>query len=194
MWRGQARTLLLALTVSLIGYSCGDDSSSPPPPTGGDPLAHRWSKRFGNSSYQFGRSAAVDAWKRGHHGEFSGTVDFGGSGLTSAGTTIFVASSTRLETTSEQALRRAIFQKGLSVAVDASGNAIVTGCFRLVDFGAAPDGNNDIFVAKFDAAETTTEQAILIDLQEGLSVAADGLGNVTVTGFSMVRSTSKAVR
>jgi hypothetical protein len=192
LWRDQRCALVLTLAVSLIGYSCGDDTSSPPPENKRGPLTHRWSKRFGDSSYQFGRSAALDASNNVIvTGQFSGAVDFGGGGLTSAGgDDIFVA---KLDAAGNHVWSKrfgdALFQKGLSVAVDASGNAIVTGCFAgTVDFGGdslTAAGSDDIFVAKFDAAGNHTWSKAFGDLvfQEGSSVAADALGNVIVTGF-----------
>ena len=186
------RPLLLALAVSVVGYGCGDDTSSPPPDNSAGPLAHRWSKRFGTSTYQFGRSVAVDASKNVIiTGEFVHAVDFGGGGLTAAGSEdIFVA---KLDAAGDHVWSKrfgdADPQKGLSAAVDASGNAIVTGCFEgAVDFGGdslTSAGSGDIFVAKFDAAGNHLWSKRFGDSthQEGLNVMADALGNVIVTGF-----------
>jgi hypothetical protein len=120
---------------------------------------HVWSRRFGDASEQYGMSVTVDV--SGNvivTGRFDGTVDFGGAALTSAGNwDIFVAkfdeASNHLWSDSYGDESN---QSGSGVAVDGSGNVIVTGRFDgTVDFGSGPltsAGNWDIFVAKFDEA------------------------------------------
>jgi hypothetical protein len=81
------------------------------------------------------------------------------------------------------------FDQSLGVAVDASGNVVVTGVFRdTVDFGGGPltsAGIGDVFVAKYSASDgshlwsrgfgSTSSAA-------GLGVAVDANGDVVVTG------------
>ena len=91
-------------------------------------------------------------------GIFSGTVDFGGGNLVSAGSVdIFVAKynangvhqwSKRLGGTGGEI--------GQAVAVDGSGNVVVTGDFSgTVDFGGGnlvSAGSSDVFLAKYNAS------------------------------------------
>ncbi|MBI4705509.1 MAG: hypothetical protein HY744_30820 [Deltaproteobacteria bacterium] len=77
---------------------------------------------------------------------------------------------------------------GYSVAVDGSGSALVTGSFDgTVDFGGGPltsAGGYDIFVAKLDNAGGHLWSKSFGDAsgQGGWAIAADGSGNVLVTG------------
>lgn len=74
------------------------------------------------------------------------------------------------------------------VAIDAEGNALVTGFFRDTgDFGganAASAGHRDVFVAKYDPAGALVwlRRAGGSNIDEGRGIAADGNGNVLVTG------------
>ena len=122
--------------------------------------SHLWSKRFGSTSFDQGYGVAVD--DSGNvvvTGSFNGTVNFGGGGLNSAGSfDIFVAKfsgadgshlwSKRFGSTYED--------EGLGVAVDGSGNVVVTGYFwGTVDFGGgeltSAGSSDDIFVVKLGA-------------------------------------------
>jgi hypothetical protein len=120
-------------------------------------------------------------------GYFSGTVDFGGGPLTSAGgDNIFLAkfdaSGTHLWS---QGFRN---QWGYSVALDSSGNVVMTGFFvDTVDFGGGPltsAGGQDIFLAKFDTNGTHLWSQGFGDGSDqiGQSVAFDPSGNVVMTG------------
>jgi hypothetical protein len=117
--------------------------------------AHRWSKGIGDGN-MCAQAVAVDV--SGNvivAGFFDGSVDFGGGPLTSAGgSDIFLA---KLGTDGAHVWSKRFGdgsdQYANSVAVDASGNVIVTGRFMgTVDFGGGPltsAGGMDIFVAKF---------------------------------------------
>jgi hypothetical protein len=154
--------------------------------------AHLWSERFGDGGHQYADAVAVDA--SGNvivTGSFYGTVDFGGGALTSAGgEDIFIAKfasdgahlwSKRFGGGSDQ--------KPTAVAVDASGNVIVTGYFYdAVDFGGGAltsAGLKDIFVAKFDpdGAHLWSKRFGDGSDEESTAVAVDALGNAIVTGF-----------
>src|SRR5262249_44202794 len=120
---------------------------------------YRWSKRFG-SNFNVVYSMAVDG--SGNvvvAGEFLGTVDFGGGGLTSMGYDLFVAKygadgthlwSKRFGSSDEDL--------ATSVAVDGSSDVIVKGRFTgSVDFGGGPLTSPQYgggFVAKYDASGT----------------------------------------
>ena len=152
---------------------------------------HLWSQRFGDPDWEGCWSVALDG--SGNvilTGYIDGSVDFGGGPLTSAGyADIFVAKfdgggnhlwSQRFGDVNDQ--------YGESVAVDGSGNVIVTGQFLdTVDFGGGlltSGGGVDIFVAKFDPGGDHIWSQRFGDAggQIGESVAVDGLGNVVVTG------------
>lgn len=74
------------------------------------------------------------------------------------------------------------------VAIDPDGNALVTGFFRDTgDFGGTSStsaGHRDVFVAKYDPAGALVwlRRAGGPRIDEGRGVAADGNGNVLVTG------------
>lgn len=117
---------------------------------------HQWSQHFGDADEQSANSVAVDGSGNVFvTGYFSGTADFGGGPLTSAGGDIFVAafgaSGSHLWS---RRFGDADFQEGQEVATDGSGNVVVTGYFSgTADFGGGPltsTGSEDIFVAKFD--------------------------------------------
>jgi uncharacterized protein (AIM24 family) len=149
---------------------------------------HLWSQGFGDASHQYGLSVAFDpSGNVVMTGYFSGTVDFGGGPLTSAGgDNIFLAkfdaSGTHLWS---QGFRN---QWGYSVALDSSGNVVMTGFFvDTVDFGGGPltsAGGQDIFLAKFDTNGTHLWSQGFGDGSDqiGQSVAFDPSGNVVMTG------------
>ncbi len=124
-------------------------------------------------------------------GYFSGTVDFGGGLLTSAGgIDIFVVKydpagshlwSKRFGDASNQS--------GQSIATDSSGNVLVTGeVAGSADFGGGSltsAGAEDIFVAKLDPDGNHLWSKIFGSAspnQMGVGIAADSAGNVLVTG------------
>jgi hypothetical protein len=156
-----------------------------------------WNKRFGDdtaSKTTFARGVAVDA--SGNiivAGYFLGSVDFGGGTLVNqGGFDIFVA---KLGPSGEHLWSRSFGgagdQAATGVAVDPSGNVIVTGYFwNVLDLGApntlVSQGNNDIFVMKLDAASgghLWSKGFGDPTVQGGLGVAADASGNVLLTGY-----------
>jgi len=178
-------------TLALLVFLAVGVLTIPSSPEAG--LFHDWSKRFGDAEDQSGSSIAVDGW--GNilaTGAFRGTVDFGGGPLISEGLTdIFVVKfdpdgnhlwSQRFGDVDYQGL------SPTEVSADGEGDVIVTGGFTgTMDFGGGPltsVGGGDIFVAKFDAdgAHLWSKQFGDAGMQNGLSVAADGSGNVIVTG------------
>jgi hypothetical protein len=154
--------------------------------------AHLWSKRLGSTGYDYANGIAVDS--NGNvimTGQFQGTVDFGGSPLTSAGSyDIFVAKyagsngshlwSKRFGSTSSD--------NGCGIAVDGSDNVILTGAFQgAVDFGGGAltsAGAYDIFLAKYTAsgAHVWSESEGSTINQLGSAVAVNGSSNVALTG------------
>jgi YVTN family beta-propeller protein len=155
-------------------------------------LVQAWSHGFGDAGLQYGYSVDVDgAGNSVATGYFQGTVDFGGGPLTSeGGNDIFVvkfdAAGNHIWSRSDGGFGH---QEAYRVALDAAGNAFVTGTFAdtlvigedvLVSAGA-----NDIFVAKFDSTGVPVWSRKFGDLNEqvGYGLDTDGFGNVLVTGY-----------
>jgi hypothetical protein len=158
--------------------------------------AHLWSKKFGGTGNDNVRGVAVDP--SGDvllTGDFTGTINFGGADLTSAGLEdIFLAKllgasgghswSKRFGSTTRTDI-------GYGVAVDGNGNVAITGFFAYVaDFGGGTLSaqNTDIFVAKYSPAGAhissrrygdPTGQA---DVQYGDGIAMSSSGNIYITG------------
>ncbi len=154
---------------------------------------HLWSRRFGGTSNDVANGVAVDG--SGNivvTGYFNGMVDFGGGPLVSGGGyDIFLAKysasgsylwSDNFGGTSNDVAN--------SVAVDGSGNIVVTGYFNgMVDFGGGPlvsSGGADIFLAKYSAAGAHIwSKQFGSDYTWGElanSVAVDSSGNIALTG------------
>ena len=122
-------------------------------------MSHIWSHSYGSADVQDITAVAIDG--SGNvvaAGYFSNTINFGGSGLTSAGgSDIFLvkfnASGARVW--DKRFGDAGAVQAATGVAVDAAGNVYLTGYFDgSVNFGGAAlatAGNRDVFVAKFDA-------------------------------------------
>jgi chitodextrinase len=156
--------------------------------------AYRWARRVGGAADEYSYAVAVDG--SGHvvvTGEFTGTVDFGGGPLSSAGDRdVFVAkyAGTDGRHLWSRRLGGALGDVGQAVAVDGAGNVVVTGYFMgTVDFGGGAltsAGDRDIFVARYAAADgrhlwSRRFGAALTDM--GNAVAVDGSGNLVVTGY-----------
>ena len=153
---------------------------------------HLWSRRFGDSNSQYGRSIAADS--QGNlllTGEFYGDVDFGGGQLLSAGSSdIFL---TKLAVGSGNHLWSQRFgdsnaQYARGVAVDSQGNVLLTGMFRgTVDFGGGSltsAGGLDAYIAKFDAQGSHLWSKSFGDAnnQYGQGIAVDSGDNVWLIG------------
>ncbi len=159
----------------------------------------QWANRTGNTAKDEGISVATDASGNSYStGSFSGTVDFdpgaGTVNLTSVGDNdIFVSkinSSGNLVWA--KSFGSSVYDVGIDIAVDASGNVYTTGNFSgTVDFdpGAgttmlSSSGGSDIFVSKLDANGNflfaRTMGGTTVD--GGLSIAVDPLNNIYTTG------------
>lgn len=182
----RAHQLLILLILSLVFSHCLSWVTSP-----AIAQVHIWSQAFGDGCGQISQGVAVDASGNVFiTGYFECTVDFGGGILTSIGSNeIFLAKfnadgvhqwSKRFGSTSAD--------RGLAIAVDASGNVIMAGRFiGTVDFGGGGllgAGGQDIFLAKYD-----TNGAHLwskrfgsggTDVARGLAV--DDSENIFITG------------
>jgi len=161
--------------------------------------SHLWSKVFLGSNTLDAPGVAVDA--AGNvlvSGGFHGTTDLGGGPLIGGGSVaIFVgklsgADGSHLWSKAFGGMYNDAFSCH-GIAVDASGNVIVTGRFWVdggsttvtVDFGGGPLTIGDaIFVAKFSGADGSHlwSKAFPGSFWYGSVVAVDALGNVIVTG------------
>ena len=152
---------------------------------------HIWSKAFGSASRDQAWSVAVDA--SGNvvvSGYFEGTVDFGGGVLTSAG--VYDGYAAKFDAAGNHLWSKqfgdADWQENRGIAIDASGNLVITGYFEgAVDFGGGvltSAGNQDVFVARLDPGGNHIWSRRFGDYhqQEGVDVALDASGNIALTG------------
>ncbi|HKW13024.1 MAG TPA: SBBP repeat-containing protein, partial [Candidatus Krumholzibacteria bacterium] len=153
--------------------------------------AHQWSHGFGGVGFDWGLGVAVDG--SGNvvaTGNFEGTVNFGGGNLVSAGGyDMFLA---KYDPNGVHVWSRRFGgsggDQGSGVAVDGSGNVVVTGAFEgTANFGGAnlvSAGSGDIFLAKYTAngVHQWSERFGGVGSDGGNAVAVDGSGNVVVTG------------
>jgi cysteine-rich repeat protein len=151
-----------------------------------------WSHRFGGTSFDYGQDIAVDS--AGNvllTGRFTGTADFGGGPLSSAGSwDIFVG---KLDAQGQHLWSRRLGGPGddfgWSIAVDSAGNVLLTGYFRgTADFGGGPlssAGSWDAFAVKLDAQGQHLWSRRLGGTGDdvGLGIAVDSAGNVLLTGY-----------
>ncbi|MGD8414750.1 MAG: hypothetical protein PVF33_10980, partial [Candidatus Latescibacterota bacterium] len=162
---------------------------------------HIWSQRFGDASglstNEWGETVLADG--SGNvvvTGRFDNTVNFGGETLTNAGSlpgTYIVKFSGAGDHLWSQRVGGTGMAGAINpltgVAVDGSGNVILTGNFvGTVDFGGGPlvsaGGGGNVFVAKFDENGGHVWSRSFGDIfgQYGRGAGADGSGNVFVTG------------
>jgi len=151
-----------------------------------------WSQRFGSTLDDVGYSVATDASGNVFvTGSFTGTVNFGGSNLVSAGDLdIFLAKYNAAGVHQwSQRFGGINLDEVSSVAVDASGNVVITGDFSgTANFGGAnlvSAANLDAFLAKYNAAgvHQWSQRYGGTGDDRGNSVAVDGAGNVFVAGW-----------
>lgn len=153
---------------------------------------HLWSKRFGDGSTEQPWDLATDASGgvvvAGH---FMGGIDFGGGTLTSAGgEDIFLV---KLDAAGNHVWSRRFGdtsgQYAYGVAIDDAGAVTATGFIRgSVDFGGGTltsAGNEDVFLARFDASGGHISSALYgdTDRQFGYDVDVDPTGvDIAMTG------------
>ncbi len=149
-------------------------------PTG----AFVWNKRFGSTGTETGRSIALDNSGNVYiTGEFSGTVNFGGSNLVSSGASdVFLV---KLDNSGNHVASArfgsASGEESYGVATDPSGNVLITGFFLgTCSFGGAnlvSAGGLDIFVAKYSGS-------LVHVWSKGIGGTASDRGNAIATGPS----------
>lgn len=158
---------------------------------------HRWSKRFGSTMGDQGAAMTVVAGKVYVTGEMTGTVDFGGGGKTSLGSTdVFV-----LALDAQTGAYRSAFtfgstgsDAGIGIVVDGSGNITVGGFFGPGTFEmgggntlTGTSGDN-AWIASFTAAGAHRWSKRLSgnngssSFSSTQSLAIDGAGNVLAGG------------
>jgi hypothetical protein len=161
--------------------------------------SHLWSKQIGDiNSGDTVKGVATDS--TGNvvvTGMYQGTQDFGGGPLASSGNDIFVAKYTGAGAYMwAKRFGGMLGDSGNAVAVDGSGNVVVTGYFAgTVDFGGGSltaAGNNDIFLLKLSSAGAYVWAKKFgggVDivngtvLDSGNGVAVDSNGNVLMSGY-----------
>ncbi|MFT6175226.1 MAG: gliding motility-associated-like protein [Cryomorphaceae bacterium] len=156
--------------------------------------ANQWTESFGGSQSDRGLGVAVDGLGNVFVcGFYTGSIDFGnGVSLTSnGGQDAFVL---KLDANGNALWARTGGSSGGSdranaVAIDGSGNVIITGQFSgTASFGAlildATDGTNDAFIVKYDSNgnEQWAKQGTGEALDRGLGITTDNTGAVYTTG------------
>ena len=155
----------------------------------------QWVQTFGGPNLDQGHAIAVDTQGNCYvAGNFSGTVDFGGTVLTGADMgDIFVAkynSNGQLQWARRAGSTTSLdMDQASGIAVDASGNCYVTGYIpSQATFGSITTppaaGGFDYFLAKYDSAGTVqwVQTAAEFASDRGLALALDPSGNIYVTG------------
>ena len=154
-----------------------------------------WVKKAGGTGYDGGLGIEVDASGNSYvTGDFSGTVTFGSTTLTSRGNSdIFVA---KLDSSGNWLWAKKAggkgYDKGHGIAVDAVNNSYVTGIFEgSATFGSTTLINKsseyyyDIFIAKLDSSGNWlwAQNAGGTGSDWGNGIAVDASGNSYVTGY-----------
>jgi len=183
-----AGTYTAKLTVTDNGGALGSDSAlvTIAGSAGGTP----WARGFGGAASDVGYGVAVDTSGNAvMTGRVESTVDFGG-GVVCPPAAVFVSKYSPTGATMwSKCLGGALGGgTGRAVAVDGSGNVLVTGRFSgTIDFGTGPltsAGASSIFLAKYSAAGAPIwSRAFGGGLNDvGNGVAVDSGGNVVIVG------------
>lgn len=151
---------------------------------------HVWSAVFGGPGSERAADVSLDGDAIIVTGSFSGSIDFGGGAITSAGDDdVYLA---KLDTDGNEVWSFGLGGSGTDVGngvgVDAQGNVVVTGSFEgTVDFGGgqlSSAGATDVFVARYAAsgAHLVSAHYGTSAAQQGLDVEADVSGAIVVVG------------
>ncbi|GAB3173587.1 hypothetical protein GCM10027291_30170 [Telluribacter humicola] len=150
------------------------------------PASMAW--KAGGTSYDYGNSVAVDGSGNVYiTGYFEGSVAFGSTILTSAGSTdMFIVKYSSSGTVLwAQQRGGSSFDAGQSVAVDNNGNAYVTGFYNgTAGFNAPGIGSTAMFVVKYNSSGALQweQKGEANAYAYGRGITVDGNGNVYVTG------------
>lgn len=175
-------------TLASVGYV--DAFLAKYEPGGG----HLWSRLFsgaGTSASGDGRSVAVDAdGDIALVGDFVDSINLGGGMLAGGGLldVFFAGFDPNGNHRFSRAMGDGSFQGATGVAVDAGGNAVITGGFQgVMNAGGAPlvsAGDYDVFLAKYGptGAHIWSRRFGSTLTQIAAGVATDGVGNILCTG------------
>ena len=139
-----------------------------------------WSKLLGTSEDDQGAGIAIDSSDHIYVTGYTGDINQRGEDVF---LTKFDTSGNALWT---EQIDTGGSEEGVAVATDSSGNIYITGYTDADLDGYVNQGEDDIFLAKYDANGTklwAKELGTRGD-EEGMSVATDSLGNVYVTGWT----------
>ncbi|MBW2456970.1 MAG: hypothetical protein JRI68_20820 [Deltaproteobacteria bacterium] len=152
---------------------------------------HLWSQRYGDGSDQQAHGVATDAAGNVYlTGFFDGDINFGGATMDDdGGRDMFIA---KLDAAGNHQWSKQYGdgqeQEGRAIAVDGTGNVVVTGRFRgAIDFGGGglnSAGGWDVFAVKLDSSGNQLWAQAYGDAldQEGWGLAIDPADNVLLTG------------
>ena len=183
-----AGTYTAKLTVTDDRGATGSDSALIT--VAGSPGGTPWARGFGGAASDVGYGVAVDASGNAvMTGRVESTVDFGG-GVVCPPAAVFVSKYSPTGATMWSKCLGGVLGGGTgrAVAVDGSGNVLVTGKFSgTIDFGTGAltsAGPSSIFVAKYSAAGAPVwSRAFGGGLNDvGNGVAVDSGGNVVIIG------------
>jgi len=152
---------------------------------------HRWSKNFGGTSSDYGYGLAVDGSGNVYiTGYTYGSVNFGGSTLTTSSGDMFLASYTPSGVHRwSKVFGGTSSDYGYAIATDKSGNVYLTGYFySSVNFGGSSitsNGSYDTFVASFTPGGSHRWSYGIGSTSSdyGYGIATDSKGNVYFTGY-----------
>ncbi len=140
-----------------------------------------WLRQIGTSSEDRSHSVAVDAWGNAYISGYT----FGSLGGPKAG--IYDAFLTKYDSAGTPVWSRQIgsssYDESNSVAVDASGNAYISG-YTYGSLGGPNAGDADAFLTKYDSAGNVlwSRQIGTSSADESYSVAVDASGNAYISG------------
>jgi hypothetical protein len=151
-----------------------------------------WARRAGGTEADAASRIRVDGSGNSYvTGIFRGTATFGGTTLTSSGSTdIFIA---KYDASGNVLWARQAGGQNIdaskNIAVDVSGNSYITGEFQgSATFGSntlTSSGNYDLFIAKYDASGNVlwARQSEGAGLEMGRGIAVDRSSNCYITGY-----------
>ena len=149
-----------------------------------DPYEVAWKAQIGTGASEYGSSVAVDTWGNAFiTGQTRGNL----GGVNAGGSDVYVSKfdsgGNELWTTQ---FGTSDHDRGYSVAVDASGNAYITG-YTKGDLGGSNVGSYDVFVSKLDSGgnDVWTSQFGTSGEDIGNSLALDASGNVYISGQTL---------
>jgi hypothetical protein len=142
-----------------------------------------WSQQIGTASDEYGWGVAVDAAGNAYMcGTTGGSLGGPSAGGMDTWLTKFDSSGNELW---RQQIGTAVIDATWSVAVDASGNAYVSGSTK-GDLGGTNQGGNDAYLTKFDTSGNELWGRLIgtSSNDESYSVAVDAAGNVYFSGIT----------